>query len=755
MKNSRRSQHQLQRVIHLGVSLCVLGLLSLSGSLSVQGLEESLSSTSQAADTIVEDRSATSESSSQVDSSRSMISSTHADLTNASSESSSSSSSINTSASQSETLSGSIDGKTVENSPASKQSAVTEPKSDKISGEASPLYRLYHTGLRVHLYTRDQNEYNVLGSNGWNQEGIAWQTAVQQGEIVYRLYHPGLRVHLYTKDVNEYQTLAVRGWRQEGEAYRSYGSIPVYRLYHPGLQRHLYTYDENEYKVLGSRGWKQEGIAFYGIGAGIGNTSPVVSTPPSMPTVSGKLSVQVGANGQFDVKITDVQPKEQISAVKVAIWSEVGGQDDIAWYTANRAANGDYQLTVHAQNHGYQYGAYQVHLYYELPAKQMVGIQQARVILPEGPAAGKLSISSGNQDELSFDAIVSDIVAPSGLEEVAVAVWSEAGGQDDLKWYTASKQSDGQYRVHVNVADHHYSFGTYHIHAYLTSKSKKAVNIATATTVVAQPSQSVTIASSYLGTGNYRLQFNGVFADKQLRFAVWSEVNGQDDLKWYEASRKDAATFVGQFNAQQHSHTGNYQVHLYAVVNGQMKGLASTTIHVPKADFSAPYYSQRDSRWGGRVYGLWRFNDSGCVPTAMAMIISGLKGEGVSPVTVGEHLYHQTLEFNRGYFGTSSRGIALAAKNWGLKTNVLNSQIELTRALQDGYYVAAAVGPGRFVLNSTHELVLKGYKNGNTYVMDPYNPNNNGWYSIDYLWAIQSKDSIDLTEGRPFLKITD
>lgn len=127
------------------------------------------------------------------------------------------------------------------------------------------LYRLYHSGLQVHLFTTDSNEYKVLGSRGWAQEGIAWSTSDDKGDNVYRLYHPGLRVHLYTKDTNEYKVLAGRGWRQEGVAYRSYGSLPIYRLYHAGIKKHLYTKDANEYKVLARRGWNQEGIAFYGL----------------------------------------------------------------------------------------------------------------------------------------------------------------------------------------------------------------------------------------------------------------------------------------------------------------------------------------------------------------------------------------------------------------------------------------------------------------------------------------------------------
>lgn len=128
-----------------------------------------------------------------------------------------------------------------------------------------PVYRLYHPGLKAHLYTKDANEYQVLAGRGWKQEGVAFTSSKEEGEPVYRLYHSGLKVHLYTKDAYEYQTLASRGWKQEGEAYRSYGEVPVYRLYHSGIKKHLYTKDANEYQVLAKRGWKQEGLAFYAV----------------------------------------------------------------------------------------------------------------------------------------------------------------------------------------------------------------------------------------------------------------------------------------------------------------------------------------------------------------------------------------------------------------------------------------------------------------------------------------------------------
>ncbi|HFR3426148.1 TPA: hypothetical protein ACHU7U_001380 [Streptococcus suis] len=139
----------------------------------------------------------------------------------------------------------------------------TETKVTENQVSISPVYRLYHEDLKVHLYTRDAHEYKVLADRGWRQEGQAFLSA-SQGSPVYRLYHEGLKVHLYTRDAHEYKVLASRGWRQEGTAFYSVtDGTPVYRLYNEGLQKHLYTTDTNEYKVLATRGWTQEGVAFY------------------------------------------------------------------------------------------------------------------------------------------------------------------------------------------------------------------------------------------------------------------------------------------------------------------------------------------------------------------------------------------------------------------------------------------------------------------------------------------------------------
>lgn len=129
------------------------------------------------------------------------------------------------------------------------------------------VYRLYYPATLDHHYTKDAYEYQVLGSRGWIQEGVAWHSDDKDhGAPVYRLYHPGTLNHHYTMDAWEYKVLGGRGWKQEGIAWYSAPKgegKPVYRLYHRGTLDHHYTKDAWEYKVLAGRGWTQEGIAWY------------------------------------------------------------------------------------------------------------------------------------------------------------------------------------------------------------------------------------------------------------------------------------------------------------------------------------------------------------------------------------------------------------------------------------------------------------------------------------------------------------
>jgi bacillolysin len=136
-------------------------------------------------------------------------------------------------------------------------------------------YRLYSDVTKEHLYTTDQNEYVVLATRGWVQEGIAYKmlTSGTYGGVLtvplFRLYHPGILQHHWTTDSNE--TLFLSGtpfWFYEGiigyvVPTQVPGTVPLYRMSLASPPIHLWTTDLNEYNTLETWGWVKEGIVGY------------------------------------------------------------------------------------------------------------------------------------------------------------------------------------------------------------------------------------------------------------------------------------------------------------------------------------------------------------------------------------------------------------------------------------------------------------------------------------------------------------
>lgn len=167
------------------------------------------------------------------------------------------------------------------------------------------------------------------------------------------------------------------------------------------------------------------------------------------------------------------------------------------------------------------------------------------------------------------------------------------------------------------------------------------------------------------------------------------------------------------------------------------------------------YYNQNDPRWGWMYYGAWSMGVSGCAPTSMAMVFSELLGRTILPTDVATYLYNSTSYFNKSVIGTSGKGVLNASAHYGLVATSMANQNELITALKAGHFVLGAVGNNKFTpYGGTHELVLKGYSNGNTFAYDPYTRSNIGWYPVSSLWAEQSWDKDDRAGlASPFVKI--
>ena len=82
-----------------------------------------------------------------------------------------------------------------------------------------PVYRLFNAGLNNHLYTSDTNEVSVLTKyHGWELDNNGDPLFYSGGTVnIYRLYNENLNgMHLLSTDENEYNVLPSYGWEQEG-----------------------------------------------------------------------------------------------------------------------------------------------------------------------------------------------------------------------------------------------------------------------------------------------------------------------------------------------------------------------------------------------------------------------------------------------------------------------------------------------------------------------------------------------------------
>ena len=471
-------------------------------------------------------------------------------------------------------------------------------------------------------------------------------------------------------------------------------------------------------------------------------------------------------DGTFTITAKNLQGFDGYKEVKIPFWSHANGMKDIIWYTPTRQADGSYTVTAKASDHENADGKYEAQVFYVDAKGQNKFVKKAFIDYKnQSRPTGTLLIQNNNKDTGTFDVIIKDVYSPKGVQTVQVPTWSDKDGQDDIRWYEATRQANGDYKVSVKASDHKNSTGKYHVHLYYIQNDGSRIGIGTTTTDVevrnAMTKTQAAIKNVNATNGTYTVAVDQAPQGRQIkniRVAAWSKAH-QENLYWYSATPTGMHTEITVSANNHGNEAGNYTTHVYVDykdggVEGFNLGQTALSPRNQKVNPQTTYFSQRDPRWAGKYYGVSNVDQSGCVPTSLAMTFTDILGKTILPTTVADYLYNNTDSFNKGEAGTDSDGIVAATRNWGLKSQLINGAGGIAEALMAGKHVLAAVGNSQFTSDPyTHELVLHGYDNGRTYVRDPYNSGNNGWYSINYLHSIKSKDPMDNKLGAPFFSI--
>ena len=295
---------------------------------------------------------------------------------------------------------------------------------------------------------------------------------------------------------------------------------------------------------------------------------------PEKPALKAALS----ADGRY-LNLT-LTGGSDLTQVWFPTWSEKNGQDDLQWYEAKKQADGSWTCRIALSDHSGT-GVYFIHAYgntkKNLVAHTTVTVPQAsQPSQPSQPEQPPQPVRSGMQAVLSADGRYLDVTLAgrSDLTKVWFPTWSAVNGQDDLRWYEATKQPDGSWTCRVPLANHK-SAGGFFLHAYGNNKKNLVAHTTASVSQVVSPQ----VWTRLHDGGRYMtVTLTGRSDLTKVWFPTWGAANGQDDLQWYQAVRQSNGDWSYTVNLSQHRDKGTYFIHVYG--NTRQNLVAHTTAYV-------------------------------------------------------------------------------------------------------------------------------------------------------------------------------
>ena len=295
---------------------------------------------------------------------------------------------------------------------------------------------------------------------------------------------------------------------------------------------------------------------------------------------SGKLSIENknDQTGTFDAVIRDVVAPNGLREILVPTWSEVNGQDDLVWHKAERQEDGSYKATIKATDHRDSLGKYKLQVIYVDNSGQSQLITEGSTEVTR-KTSGTLSIENNNKETGTFDVIIKDVYSPKGVRTVQVPIWSAKDGQDDIRWYEAARQANGDYKVSVKASDHKNSTGLYYVHLYYIQNDGSRVGVLASSTEVefrnANTKTRAFIKNVNVEAGTYTVEVDQAPQGRQIknvRVAAWSQ-DHQENLYWYSTAPTGTQTDVHVSAVNHKNFAGNYTTHVYVdYVDGGVEG---------------------------------------------------------------------------------------------------------------------------------------------------------------------------------------
>ncbi|HFU4218396.1 TPA: SH3 domain-containing protein [Streptococcus suis] len=386
---------------------------------------------------------------------------------------------------------------------------------------------------------------------------------------------------------------------------------------------------------------------------------PVEAPKAAQPT--GQLTIQNQTATSFEVEVSNVSDSKGIKAIKVPVWADQNGQNDIIWYDAVKQSNGNYKVAVSLSDHKNEKGLYHAHLYYVENDGKIVGVSATQTKIEsktvksetELPSQGtyhftkqaevknEAKLSAPTQftfekgDKVNYDKVVKadnhqwisyvsfsgtrryvdlgqitgstavNTVTEKPVESKPVKSETELPSQGTYHFtkqaevkneakttaptqFTFEKGDKVNYDKVIKADNHQWiSYVSYSgTRRYVDLGQiigSTAVNKVTEKPVeapkAAQPTGQLTIQNQT--ATSFEVEVSNVSNSKgikAIKVPVWADQNGQNDIIWYDAVKQSNGNYKVAVSLSDHKNEqGLYHAHLYYVENdGKMVGIATT-----------------------------------------------------------------------------------------------------------------------------------------------------------------------------------
>ncbi len=161
-------------------------------------------------------------------------------------------------------------------------------------------------------------------------------------------------------------------------------------------------------------------------------------------------------------KVEMVNPKAVYNRVQVDIWSDTGGKDDVHCYTMKKNAEGTWRVEILT---GYlsHYGTCYAECFY---GKTSLSTKKFTVSKEDHDASKNTLVVGGS----GVSRAIRLSNPASSYKNVYAAVWSQEGGQDDMKWLALEKQENGSWYLKFSTVFLTHS-GKCNVHVYANDQS--------------------------------------------------------------------------------------------------------------------------------------------------------------------------------------------------------------------------------------------------------------------------------------------